>query len=133
MRNDEEKYSHPHYELCQTIRDISEECWCAGWLTGCEYSIWELLQDFRQNKPLHWGQEEDFWKSDYMIFLMQNLDKFQRQARGWWYWDDTVIEEFESPIFPGHMCKITYGERFISEEEWLKKYQAYLTSSKHEL
>ena len=41
--------------LEQLMSDLSESCWCAGWLTECEVEIWELLAGRRQKG---WGMED---------------------------------------------------------------------------
>jgi hypothetical protein len=128
---EEKKYEHPHFDLCEVISEISEECWCAGWLTECEYSIWSLLEDYRKGKPLSWGTVDNFCTDEYLLRLMSRLDNLQTKAKGWWYWDDTVIEEWVSTSFPGHTCKLTYGERFVTQEEWEKMYADHLHNQKH--
>lgn len=40
---------HP---LSQLMSDISEECWCASWLIGTEFVLWEAVL----NGPMDWGQ-----------------------------------------------------------------------------
>ena len=44
--NSVDAYSHltdPQWALYNFMSDISEECWCAGWLGGNEYDIWQVL------------------------------------------------------------------------------------------
>lgn len=39
--------------LAQLISDISEDCWCAGWLDGCEHSLWDMVTG--DNPEREWG------------------------------------------------------------------------------
>ena len=42
-------YEQPTYEelardaLLRIMRDISEDCWCAGWLTDLEFTLWNAV------------------------------------------------------------------------------------------
>jgi hypothetical protein len=42
----------PFRWLAAAISDISEDCWCAGWLDGCEWSLLDALD----GGPREWGQ-----------------------------------------------------------------------------
>lgn len=32
----------PATRLASLMSDLSEDCWCAGWLSGTEFALWEL-------------------------------------------------------------------------------------------
>jgi hypothetical protein len=40
-------------ELAHLMSCISEECWCAGWLSGTEYDLWDAIKD--TSNPYEWG------------------------------------------------------------------------------
>jgi hypothetical protein len=40
--------------LALRMSDLSEECWCAGWLTDCEFELWTLIHE----GPSQWGMGE---------------------------------------------------------------------------
>ena len=42
-------------ELEKVMSDISERCYCAGWLNGTEYVLWKAMTE---NKPADWGQDK---------------------------------------------------------------------------
>jgi len=44
------------YGLSALMSDISEECWCAGWLIGTQDTLPGLCWlAYRTNTPQHWG------------------------------------------------------------------------------
>src|ERR1035437_3176520 len=40
----EDKFTDKQWELYELMSDISEDCYCAGWMIGNEYTIWRALQ-----------------------------------------------------------------------------------------
>lgn len=81
--------------LVQVMRDISEECWCAGWLMGLEYSLWEVLQS---------GPSE-FGMGEIGHVCLAELRRLHEKAGGWWRWDDEAG-----------------GEMFVPTKEWEELY-----------
>ena len=49
---DVEPASSAAQRLAQAISDLSEDCWCAGWLDDCEHVLWEMLGI---TEPREWG------------------------------------------------------------------------------
>ena len=39
--------------LYKKMSDISEDCWCAGWMMGNEYALWKILRGDRHDYG--WG------------------------------------------------------------------------------
>jgi hypothetical protein len=93
-------YEHPTHDelvretLLRMMEDISEDCWCAGWLQDLEYTLWRAV--ITGNLDFGWGMQER---------ELTRLKHLHEMAGGWWIWAD---EE--------------KGRRFVSTEEWLKIY-----------
>lgn len=62
------------------MSDISEECYCAGWLHGLEEALW----GFVQNGPGQWGQ------GDVTAENIAELKRLSDAAGGWWEWVEDV-------------------------------------------
>jgi hypothetical protein len=84
--------------LMQRMSDISEECWCAGWLIRLEYILWEMVaadagREFGQGvvKP-----EE-----------VAELRRLSERCGGWIVWDSDRD-----------------GEIWVPREEWERHYAA---------
>ena len=59
--------------LYQKMSDISEDSWCAGWLSGNEYALWEIL---------HGARHEYGW-GDVRYEDLEELRILSDHARGW--------------------------------------------------
>lgn len=55
---------------------ISEDCWCAGWMSGTEYSLWEIVKAGGGR----WGMGEVTKGQAF------ELDVLYHDAGGWWVW-----------------------------------------------
>jgi hypothetical protein len=75
--------------LLALMTGLSEELWCAGWMTGLEYSLWERVQD----GPSRYGMGEVTQRQCELLRLLAE------EAGGWWAYDD--------------------GPRFIRMKDWL--------------
>jgi|GEM_PF-1742864 len=54
-----EKYSDKLTSLGQLMSDLSEDCYCAGWLIGTEYLVPELCRRaIETGAPQYWGHGE---------------------------------------------------------------------------
>lgn len=74
---------------CRLISDLSEELWCAGWLTNCEFELWARIQQYRRTGHCSaWGFStgEDIDKE---IAL---LDEAVRTTGSWARWADKACE-----------------------------------------
>jgi hypothetical protein len=76
--------------LVALMRDLSEETYSAGWLSGLEHMLWRLVQG---------GTAGVFDPDDASVDLLRGLSE---QAGGWWRWD-----------------KAMGGEVFVPMAEWL--------------
>lgn len=85
------------HELYQLMSDISEDCYCAGWLIGNEYRLWNAITD--PNDDRRYGMSE-IAEDD-----IARLRELSAHAGGWWMWED----KDDSP-----------GAMFIALAEWEK-------------
>jgi hypothetical protein len=79
--------------LLRMMCDFSEECWCAGWLSGLEFTLWNGVTTGRMGSGWFAVNERELARMKYLHEL----------AGGWWMW-----AEGED------------GERFVTTEEWLR-------------
>jgi hypothetical protein len=85
------------------MSDISEEYWCAGWLSGLEFTLWQLLNG---------GQREiGMFGRDVSEDQVADLKRLSEQAGGWWYYNDKD------------------GETFIPIKDWLPRAEGAGASS----
>lgn len=72
--------------LCALMSDISEKCWCAGWLDGTEYILWGMLNMFHNltltHDSLHWGQDS------VDIVELVKLSHYSHITKKWIVWSD---------------------------------------------
>ena len=80
--------------LARVMSDLSEEHFCAGWLTGCEYSLWASLTGHEIAGMTGWKITED---------EKAELRLAQEVAGGWVIWS-----------------KDAGGQSFLSNKEWLE-------------
>lgn len=91
-------YEHPTIEdlardtLFRMMADISEDCWCAGWLSDLEFTLWEALTTGGIESGWCMVEERDLTRMKYL----------QKIAGGWWIW----------PLGEDR-------QRFVATEEWL--------------
>lgn len=68
-------------EMLRTMREISEDCWCAGWNSRLEHDLY--LRAFKGFTPSYGAG----------LIAQDDLDKLRRHAEltnSWWMWDDTT-------------------------------------------
>ena len=70
--------------LADFMSTLSEECYCAGWMTHLEYTLWEAVQ----GGPFPYGQSVI---SESNVGLLRDLSG---RCGGWIYWDGTNEETF---------------------------------------
>ncbi len=59
--------------LAALMSSLSEDLWCAGWLTGTEHALWKMVQ----GGPREWGMGE---VSQRQVDLLRLLSE---EAEGW--------------------------------------------------
>jgi len=73
--------------LADLMRDISERCYCAGWLICLEDHLWDVVSQLDYTDT-PWGQD---------VITGDDRDKLAWLAvacGGWIYWDDETCETF---------------------------------------
>jgi hypothetical protein len=102
----EEDFNNDMKALSDYMSDISEKCWCAGWIMGLEDALWHAVQ----HGPKKFGQGE---------ITQGNIDELKRlsqKAGGWCVFaDDEYGTKIEVEMF--EIC-------FVPVEEWKKIYDA---------
>ena len=89
-------------ELYELMSDISEDCFCAGWMGGLEYSIWETLQD----------GDRRYGMGEMDATQLEQCRELSKELDGWVIWYDDSNES-ELPIDE-------WGPRFVPMADWLK-------------
>lgn len=69
--------------LRDLMSDISEDCYCAGWLTGLEFTLWAMTQ----------GGTREFGMGAVTQQEIDRLKTLSERAGGWWYFDDDSGQE----------------------------------------
>jgi hypothetical protein len=83
-------------KLRTLMSDISEDHYCAGWLSGLEYSLWDIITEYPfGNRQFGMGKV-----SEENIIQLSLLSK---SVDGWWIFDNDLKDE-----------------RFVTLEEWDK-------------
>ena len=68
--------------LCDLMGDMSEDCWCAGWLDTCEFDLWSMVL----GGPRGWGMGE---VSESDVAQLKELSKL---CGGWIVWREKQCE-----------------------------------------
>jgi hypothetical protein len=76
--------------LLALMTGISEECWCAGWLQGLEFKLWNIQANSAYGRGTI---------TERQAVLLRLLSQ---ESEGWWHWKDGA----ENP-------------QFVSLAEWL--------------
>jgi hypothetical protein len=79
--------------LASEISRISEETFCAGWLSGIEFCVWDLVQ----GKGVGISVDAE---------RLAVLRKLHEESGGWWHW-------------PGSLP----NRKFVTAEEWKEIYE----------
>lgn len=85
-------------QLACEMSELSEEYWCAGWLSGCEFELWRMVQDFTVR---NWGMGA---VADDQIDSLRALSE---KCGGWVAWFGEGKDS---------------GERFVPMAGWLEMY-----------
>ena len=89
--------------LYDRMSDISEECYAAGWMTGNEYTLWEMVAN--PESPRRYGMS-DVRESD-----LNELREISTEIGGWIRW----VDDEDDPDLPPE----EWGPVFTTMAEWL--------------
>ena len=81
--------------LASLMSWISEECYCAGWLTDLGFVLWRIVGDGKERR---WGM------GDITEHELERLAALRDEAGGWWHW----------PYRGGDLGELT----FYTLDEW---------------
>ncbi|HEY8878261.1 MAG TPA: hypothetical protein VIN03_11895 [Roseateles sp.] len=101
--------------LYRLMSEISESCYCAGWLTGNEYTLWEMVAD--PNAERRYGMDEVSERD------IQTMREISTEIGGWVRWHDDEDE-------PG-LPSSEWGIRFIAMPDWLRLYDKRMADWAH--
>jgi hypothetical protein len=74
------------------LRHLSEENWCAGWLTGLEFTLWDWVLRRRSGaEPASDSERANLPDIDVLSWLAE-------EAGGWWHWKDSAKEPEFVPL-----------------------------------
>lgn len=74
------------------MRHLSEENWCAGWLGGLEFTLWDRVLRWRSNaEPVSAFERANLPDMEVLSWLSE-------QAGGWWHWDKAAKEPIFVPL-----------------------------------
>ena len=84
-------------DIAMALRDkmsnISESYWCAGWLTGLEYSLWYILEHAADPTLSADSQYKNFGMSSLLDDEIASLNSLRQKAGGWWFWSEEAQQE----------------------------------------
>lgn len=89
--------------LYERMSDISEECYAAGWMTGNEYTLWEMVAnpDASRNYGMSSVSESD----------LSELREISTEIGGWIRW----VDDDDDPDLPSE----EWGPVFTPMAEWV--------------
>jgi hypothetical protein len=93
--------------LYELMSDISEECYCAGWMSGNEYSLWRIVSD--PNASRRYGQGE---VTEQQVTDMRTMAD---SCGGWIRWHDDEDEP--------NLDADEWGPRFELLADWQRRYE----------
>lgn len=91
-----------HKALINLMKEISEDCWCAGWKRGLEYALWEIVQNPSNN---------EYGQGKVSLEDIQSLKEISSEIGGWFIQSDK----------PG-------APLFVPMEEWVGIFRDYMDS-----
>ena len=74
------------YALAQYMSELSEEAYCAGWMDGLEYALWQVVLDQRR------AYGRLVFTSDHVL----KLRSLSEASGGWIIFDDDLEETWLS-------------------------------------
>ena len=99
----EDAFCAKQRELYEVMSDISEGCYCAGWMMGLEFVLWSALQDGDRR----YGMGEMDAKQ------LEKCRELAKELDGWIVWVDDATDL--------NLPAEEWGPRFVSMSEWLPK------------
>jgi len=79
-------------ELEQIMVNLSERCYCAQWLDGIEFVLWDFVEECRKKE---W-EDKDWGQNKIKAWELLRLYKLSKEVDGWWFWLEDVGKCFTS-------------------------------------
>lgn len=95
--------------LYSLMRSISEECYCAGWMSGLEDALWRMLNGGSRRYGQGEDASEDRTVTETSVAALRHLHE---RCGGWWTWHDDTTGAGPDPS--------QWGARFVTIEEWTR-------------
>lgn len=95
------------FELQDLMTDISQRCWCAGWMLGIEHDLWDLLETNGGDLGMGYVSLEEADK----------LRALSKKLGGWVAW----MEQEER----GNPDELAMGETFLPLDAWKARHAAW--------
>ena len=92
--------------LYQLMSEISEECYCAGWMSGNEFTLWEMVSSPDASRSYGMGEVSESQIAD--------LRAMSAEIGGWIRWHDDADDSTLPPE--------EWGPRFEPMAEWQARY-----------
>lgn len=67
---------------------ISEDCYCAGWMDGLEFVLWESI----------YGGSHDYGIGQITDDDIETLKELSQACGGWYYWEEDASDAAFIPI-----------------------------------
>ena len=100
-------------QVCDTLADLSEEQYCAGWLTGVEHDVWDQIQSQTEDGTFHLDPE-----------TIAELRSYAAAIGGWVAY---AYEPTWCPVFvPATEWETRHAAWNVAMAEERRKTQAYL-------
>lgn len=91
-------------EMYDLMSEISEDCWCAGWMMGLEYAIWGAMRDGDLSYGMNSMEPE----------TLEKVRALFNELGGWIVWKDDLTDD-GMPIDD-------WGPYFVTTEDWMLHY-----------
>jgi hypothetical protein len=100
--------------LRDAMSEISERCWCAGWMRNVELFLWAMLEGAPRDYGLGTVTEQE----------LANLRHLSERAGGWCRWSDEDADEtFDEDA----------DETFVAIDSWQRIFEASLPRLREEV
>lgn len=110
--------------LEKEMSDISEDLWCAGWMTGTEFVLWKAIQN--GCRDTQWGVGTIKRKQ------LLKLKMLSQRCDGWWAYIETP-QEIPTTIFDRTIIRHPTYQVFMPLDQWKQYYHDNAEQTEREL
>lgn len=103
--------TEPQRALADHMSELSEYSYCAGWMSGIEEALWEIMNDPAGELRQRYGM------AVFTDYQLERLRELSDACGGWIYWKGDVGPDD--------------GEAFITTADWLARIQASPAATAH--